>query len=120
MTCGVPNPVVHLELRTGNLPAACAFYTQLFDWRAERVRTAAGGYLTLTLGDRIEGGVVEHETRRAFWLPYVEVPEVGEATDRARSLGAAVCLPPREGPAGWRSVLVAPAGGLLALWQPKT
>jgi predicted enzyme related to lactoylglutathione lyase len=114
MTRGVPNPVVHLELRTGNLPGACAFYTRLLDWRAETVHTASGDYLTLTLGDRIEGGVVEHETRRAFWLP-----DVDEATERARLLGAAVCLPPREGPAGWRSVLVAPAGGMLALWQPK-
>ena len=25
-----PNPVVHLVLRTNNLPAACAFHTRLF------------------------------------------------------------------------------------------
>ena len=120
MARGVPNPVVHLELRTGNLPRACDFYTRLFGWRAETVHTGAGDYQTLGLGDCIEGGVVEHETRRAFWLPYVEVGDVAEATERARLLGASVCLPPREGPAGWRSVLVAPAGGMLALWQPKT
>lgn len=120
MARGVPNPVVHLELRTGNMPRACAFYTRLFGWRAETVHTGAGDYLTLGLGDRIEGGVVEHDTRRPFWLPYVEVPDVVEATERARVLGASVGLPPREGPVGWRSVLVAPAGGMLALWQPKT
>jgi predicted enzyme related to lactoylglutathione lyase len=116
-----PNSVVHLELRTGNLPRACAFYTRLFGWRAETVRTLSGDYLTLALGDRIEGGVVEHDddTERPFWLPYVEVPNVAEATERARLLGASVLLPPREGPAGWRSVLAAPSGATFALWQPK-
>ncbi len=120
MTRALPNPVVHLELRTGNLPRACAFYTRLFGWRAETVHTEAGDYVTLELGDRIEGGVVEHDTERRFWLPYVEVPDVAETTERARLLGASLLLPPREGPAGWRSVLVTPAGGEIALWQPKT
>ena len=34
-------------------------------------------------------------------------------------LGAAVLLEPREGPAGWRSVVAAPAAGEIAFWQPK-
>jgi predicted enzyme related to lactoylglutathione lyase len=119
MTPGLPNPVVYLELRTGNLAHACAFYMQLFGWRAETVRTRSGCYLTLDVGDRIEGGVVERDTDHALWLPYVEVPDVAEATERAERLGATVLLPPREGPAGWRSVLAAPSGGEIALWQPK-
>ena len=65
------------------------------------------------------GGIVECETRRPLWLPYVEVPDVREATERARALGAAVLLEPREGPAGWRSVVAVPAGGEIAFWQPK-
>ena len=114
-----PNPVVHLELHTNNLPSACAFYTRLFGWPAESVHTGSGDYLRLVLGDRIEGGVVEHDTEHPFWLPYVEVPDVREATERARQLGASVLLSPREGPAGWRSILTTPAGGETALWQPK-
>jgi hypothetical protein len=34
-------------------------------------------------------------------------------------LGAGVLLPPREGPAGWRSVVATPAGGEIAFWQQK-
>ena len=119
MTRRAPDPVVHLELRTGNLATACAFLTRLHGWPAEAVHTGSGDYLTLGLGDRLEGGVVEHDTQSPFWLPYVEVADIAEATERARLLGASVCLPPREGPAGWRSVLIAPASGMLALWQPK-
>jgi predicted enzyme related to lactoylglutathione lyase len=120
MTREPPNPLVHLELRTANLPRACAFYTRLFDWRAETVHTGSGDYLMLGLGDRLEGGVVEHETDRPFWLPYVAVGDIAEATERARLLGASLLLSPREGPAGWRSVVAAPAGGEVALWQPKS
>jgi predicted enzyme related to lactoylglutathione lyase len=119
MTSAFSNPVVHLELHTGNLPRACAFYTRLFGWRVERVQVGRGSYLALGLGDGIEGGVVERETKRALWLPYVEVADVAEATNDARRLGASVLLEPREGPAGWRSVVAAPAGAEIALWQPK-
>jgi uncharacterized protein len=113
------NTVVHLELHTGNLSRACGFYTELFGWRLERVRLGRGSYLTLDLGRGIEGGVVEEETERAMWLPYVEVCDVDEATERAETLGASVMLPPREGPVGWRSVIAPPAGAEVALWQPK-
>jgi predicted enzyme related to lactoylglutathione lyase len=113
------NPVVHLELRTGNLAGACAFYTRLFGWRAESVHTGSGSYLRLELGDRIDGGVAEHDADNPCWLPYVEVADVTEATERARLLGAAVLLSPREGPAGWRSIVGTDAGGEIALWHPK-
>jgi hypothetical protein len=119
MALAPANPVVHLELHTGNLSRACAFYTRLFGWRAETIDAGCGSYLALELGSAIEGGVVERDTERPLWLPYVEVADVAEATQRARQLGASVLLEPREGPAGWRSVLAAPAGAPIALWQQK-
>ncbi len=73
MASASTHPVVHLELHTGNLPRACGFYSGLFEWRLERVRLGSGSYLTLDWGKGIEGGVVEHDTERAMWLPYVEV-----------------------------------------------
>ena len=56
-----------------------------------------GSYLALELGNGIEGGVVERDTERPHWLPYVEVTDVADATTRAHLLGAAVLLEPREG-----------------------
>jgi uncharacterized protein len=113
------NPIVHLELHTGDRSGACEFYARLCGWRSERIAAAGGSYLALEMGTELGGGVVECETRRPVWLPYVEVPEIARATERARELGAAVLLEPREGPAGWRSVIAAPAGGEIAFWQSK-
>jgi predicted enzyme related to lactoylglutathione lyase len=112
-------PVVHLELHTGDLPQACEFYTELCGWRPERVHAAEKTYLAMEMGGGLGGGIVECPTTRPLWLPYVEVGEIGAATDRARRLGAAVLLEPREGPAGWRSVVRGAAGGEIAFWQPK-
>jgi predicted enzyme related to lactoylglutathione lyase len=112
-------PVVHLELHTGDLARARAFYAGLCGWRPERIDAACGSYLALELGRRLGGGIVECATERPLWLPYVEVDAIAAATDRARALGAAVLLEPRAGPAGWRSVVAAPAAGEIALWQPK-
>ena len=114
------NPVVHLELHTRDLERACEFYSRLCGWRPERIDPGCGSYVALRLGGGVDGGVVECEARRPLWLPYVEVPEIATATERARLLGASVLLEPREGPAGWRSVVAAPAGGEIAFWQPKS
>ena len=112
-------PVVHLELHTGDLPGARAFYAGLCGWRPEQITVPSGSYLALEMGSALGGGIVECRARRPLWLPYVEVADVVEATERARELGATVVLEPHEGPAGWRGVVAAPAAGELAFWQPK-
>jgi len=112
-------PVVHLELHTTDLPGARDFYAELCGWRSERIETRHGSYLALGMGGALGGGIVACAAARPLWLPYVEVAEITEATDRARLLGAAVLLESREGPAGWRSVVATPAGGEIALWQQK-
>jgi len=119
MTPRTANPVVHLELHTVNLPAASEFYSELCGWNPERIKVGANSYLSLDIGDGFGGGIVGCETRRPLWLPYVEVADICAATELARRLGASVMLGPREGPAGWRSVVGSPAGGQIAFWQAK-
>ena len=119
MMPGPSNPVVHLELHTGDLQSARAFYSELCGWQPERIRADCGSYLALELGRGLGGGIVECPTKRSLWLPYVEVSAIDEATERARLLDASVLLEPREGPTGWRSVVATPSGGEIAFWQPK-
>ncbi len=113
------NPVVHLELHTGDLVGACEFYARVCGWRPERITAAGHTYQALEIDGGVGGGVVECPTERSLWLPYVGVTDVRAATERAREQGAVVPLEPREGPAGWRSVVVSPTAGELAFWQPK-
>jgi predicted enzyme related to lactoylglutathione lyase len=113
-------PVVHLELHTGNLPEARALYAAICGWQPRTIRAGPESYLALELPAGPSAGIVECDTRRSMWLPYVEVEGVAEATERARAMGANVLLEPREGPAGWRSVVATTAGAELALWQQKT
>jgi len=112
-------PLVHLELHTPDQAAASAFYARLLRWRPQVIAARCGSYLAVELGRGLGGGIVECGTRRPLWLPYVEVDQIGEHTERARQLGARVLLEPREGPAGWRSVVSMPQAGEIALWQPK-
>lgn len=118
-----PGRVVHLELHTGDLAAASAFYGRLLGWRTHRIEVRWGSYHALGLGGPLDGvldgGIVECPAMRATWLPYVQVEQIESITERGRQLGASVLLEPREGPAGWCSVLRSSVGGEIALWQPK-
>jgi predicted enzyme related to lactoylglutathione lyase len=113
------HPLVHLELHTSDLAKARSLYAHLLHWRPERIETDSGSYLALELGGGVGGGIVECPTDRALWLPYVRVDRIEDATAHATELGATVLLGPREGPAGWRSVVATPAGGEIAFWQQK-
>jgi predicted enzyme related to lactoylglutathione lyase len=110
---------VHLELHTPDQVQASAFYARLLHWRPELVRTASASYLAMELGAGVGGGIVECGTQRPLWLPYVEVAGIDDATERARRLGAAVLLEPREGPSGWRSIVATPEAGEVALWERR-
>jgi predicted enzyme related to lactoylglutathione lyase len=109
------NPIVHLELHTGDLGGARELYAELCGWRSQQIDTGHGSYVALAE----QVGAVECPTKRPLWLPYVEVESISAAMDRARAAGASVLLEPREGPAGWRSVVSTPVGGELAFWQAK-
>ena len=114
-----PRPLVHLELHTADLQAAHGIYAELCGWQPHTIATSHGSYLALELGNGISGGIVGCSTKRPLWLPYVQVDDIAQATDRARRLGARVLLEPREGPAGWRSVIATATGGEIAFWQQK-
>ena len=76
------------------------------------------GLLGSLLG--LGGGIVQCGACPPTWLPYVQVDDIRAATALARELGAGVLLEPREGPAGWRSVVAEAGGGEIAFWQPKS
>ena len=81
-------------------------YTDSSGGVQETIHVGPSSYLALELGQGIDGGIVECDREPPLWLPYVEVADVAEATERARLLGASVLLEPQRAPeagaASWR------------------
>lgn len=119
----MPNPFVHVELQTRDLPKAKGFYSSLFGWKLEDVPMPGGGsYTMINVEGGTGGGMIANPDPNAppQWLAYVGVDNVRAMTDKARALGATVCVDVMEvGTYGWMSVFVDPTGATLALWQPK-
>jgi predicted enzyme related to lactoylglutathione lyase len=113
------NPLVHLELHTASLAGARDFCARLCRWPQQQLGIGGRSYLALDLGPSLGGGIVQCAVLGPLWLPYVEVEHVGQATEHALALGAELLLAPREGPAGWRSIVASSQAGELGLWQPK-
>ena len=117
------NPFVHVELQTPNLPQAKEFYGSLFGWKLEDTPMQGGGsYTMINVGTGTGGGMLTSPDPKAppLWLAYVGVDDVRAMTDKARKLGATICVDVMEvGAYGWMSVFTDPTGATLALWQPK-
>jgi predicted enzyme related to lactoylglutathione lyase len=116
------NPFVHLELNTPDLPKAKEFYTALFGWQFQDMDMGApaGIYSTFKPDTGPGGGMMSMPVGNHGWLSYVGVGDINASTDKAKSLGAEVCMGPQEIPnVGWFSVITDPTGCNIAMFQPK-
>jgi len=117
------NPFVHVELNTTDVGKAKAFYGKLFSWEFEDFPMGAETYTLIRVGEGTGGGIMKHPMPGApsMWLDYVQVDDIAAATEKARSLGAAVIKEPTGvAGAGHFSIITDPTGAVLALWKPKT
>lgn len=115
------NPFVHVELHTGDLGAAKAFYSRLFEWKIEDMAMPDGGsYTIIGVGEGTGGGMMHDPDAPPRWLAYVNVDDVAATTEKARSLGATVVQDVMEvGGYGWMSILTDPTGATFALWKAR-
>jgi predicted enzyme related to lactoylglutathione lyase len=120
---GMANAFVHLELNTTDVAKAKTFYGKLFSWKQEDTDMGGGMTYTMLKPDQGPGGgIMKHPVPGApsAWLAYVEVDDVGAATQKAKSLGGTVLKDVTEIPGyGWFSVIADPTGAALGLWKAK-
>ncbi len=117
------NPFVHVELNTTDPDQAKTFYGKLFDWKMQEMPMPMGSYTMIDVGEGTGGGMMQQLMPGApsAWLPYVLVDDVKAATQKAKSLGAAVMKDVTEvKEMGWFSIITDPTGAALGLWQSKT
>ncbi len=84
----MPNPFVHIELSTTDLPKAKAFYGSLFGWKLEDVPMGEGTYTMIGVGDDGVGGgmmQVPMAGMPSAWLAYVAVDDIAKSTAKAAS-----------------------------------
>src|SRR5580692_3502426 len=115
------NAFVHVELNTTDHPKAKTFYGKLFDWTLEDMDMGPmGTYTMIKVGSGTGGGMMKHPMPGApsAWLAYVQVDDIGAATNKVKSLGATIIRDVTEVPgAGWLSIIQDPTGAVLGLWK---
>jgi uncharacterized protein len=103
---------VWFSLGTQDPGRAREFYASLLDWEIGEEGMVAGR-------ERPWAAIEEGGDGRSGWLPYVNVPDVDAATERAKELGASLLTEKTRGPAGDFTTIADPTGAPLALWQPS-
>ena len=116
-----PGTVCRHELLTSDLPAAEAFYSGLFGWRA--IRHTEGWHTNFSQGDRLLGGALALSPRwgvPACWMPVFAVGHCDASVDLAAVLGGRVVMDTRLIPVsyGYLAILSDGQGAPFALLQP--
>ena len=117
------NAFVHVELNTTDVAKAKAFYGKLFQWKLEDMPMGDGTDYTMIGVDKgTGGGIMKHPMPGApsAWLAYVQVDDIKDSTQKAKSLGAHIIKDVTEVMGmGWLSIISDPTGAMLGLWQAK-
>jgi predicted enzyme related to lactoylglutathione lyase len=119
----MPNPFIHVELNSTNVPRAKAFYQKLFDWKLKDESMDEGyTYTMISVGKGVGGGMMKQmmPNTESAWMPYVLVDDIEAATARAEKLGAKIYKGVTEVMGmGRLSIFEDPTGAVLGLWEPN-
>lgn len=116
-----PGAACWVELMTRDAASARNFYTKLFGWSTKESEFMA--YTEWLNGGQPIGGMLpmagaEFEGVPPNWLVYFMVDDVDAATEKARSLGADIHVPPTEIPKTGRfSLIQDPQNALFAVFK---
>mgnify|MGYP000256489219 CR=1 FL=1 len=111
------------ELMSTDVQGSMDFYTALIGWKTQAQDMGTFTYNMLMASDKAVGGVVpfassEEVPLPSHWVPYLEVKDVDAFTERAKTLGGEVCVPPTDIPGVGRFSLVQDPQG--AIFSPMT
>ena len=113
------------ELATTDPAGAKAFYTSLFDWRADDRPMGEGMVYTLLQKAGRDAGALyrqgpEQQGVPPNWQLYVATESADASAARARELGGRVILEPMDvNTLGRFAVLQDPKGAVIAVWEAK-
>lgn len=126
VTSHLPGTFCWIELGTSDPAGAKTFYTQLFGWTVNETPMGEGESYSIFQKNGADAAAMykqgkEQEGVPPNWLSYVSVSDADAATEKAKSLGAAVLNGPFDvGDHGRMTMLLDPQGAAFAVWQPKS
>lgn len=110
-------------LCSGNADTARAFYTGLFGWNAEDIKTPVGSYTVFQLDGHMVAGVYQMANDRKqagvkpHWNSYLACDDVVKATAKCRELGGKVHMEPTNMGGDIMANLEDPTGARFSVWQ---
>jgi predicted enzyme related to lactoylglutathione lyase len=112
------NTVCFFELPADDFESMQKFYSELFNWKFEKV-PGQFRYYKIHMGtESPKGGMTARQDAQHTPVNYVKVSCVQDSLEKARQLGAQVVVPRRPVPGtGWFAVLLDPNGNWMGLWQ---
>jgi len=115
-----PGHFVWRELCTTDVPAAIAFYSELFNWRIEKSPMPDMPYWLAYAGETQVAGLsaAPAEAPQPFWSGMVSVGDVDAAASTAKDKGATLIVPPMDIPNIGRFAMMAdPQGAVVSLYK---
>jgi len=110
----------YAELHSQDPRRAANFYVELFGWKADEKESPAGVYTEIHTGGGIAAGLMKapFPGGGSYWTPYVTVPRLDPAVERAKALGAKVEAPRATVPeVGHFAILRDPTGAIFGLFE---
>jgi hypothetical protein len=119
-----PGALVWNELNTRDVPAAKAFYADVFGWGADTTQMGPMEYTEWKLGGRGIAGMMAMPAMvppevPAHWLVYFATDDCDATVKSASGAGATVMVPPTDIPPGRFSVMLDPVGAAFAVIHTK-
>ena len=115
----MPQTIDYAELHSQDPRRAGTFYAELFGWKTDEKETPTGVYTRIDAGGGIGAGLMKAPFPGAsYWTPYVTVPRLDPAVERAKALGAKVEAPRATVPeVGHFAILRDPTGAIFGLFE---
>jgi len=108
------------ELNTRDVPAAKAFYAEVFGWEPHALDMGGMSYTEWKVDDKTVAGMMTMPDMvpaevPAHWLVYFGVDDTDACVSKATELGATTLMPPTDIPPGRFAVLSDPDGAAFAV-----
>lgn len=108
-----------MQLGSSNPKKAQDFYGKLFQWNFQESPTSNGPYIQIDAGEGACAGIAQGDTPdESQWVPFVNVSNIKDFTEKAQTLGGKVIVPITEigGDQGFYTVILDPTGAVIGLY----